>query len=312
MTTTLSAPGGPGGFTFPFDPDAFTWRYSQKTTSQDTLGGRVVQLLGISITGLTLQTHLRSREEFHRFIRFVRDLIAWQTDDLEEKRTARLFYSKRNWSFSVYVQSLNISDSLENVTFPVSLTFAVAEDEDLTPVLSELKTEALTKIQDGVGYVAENYSSPETDYNKEHTDEALHYEYDESANNGASGGSATATGSAASIIEFARNAIGTPYVWGGESSAGYDCSGLTQASYRSQGKTLPRTAAQQYQATTSAKIPYSQAQPGDLLFWGGSGGVYHVAIYTGNGRMIHAPVPGDVVKEVPVYFSNMMPYVGRM
>lgn len=310
-TLLVTKGGGPGAYNFPYNPDSVTWRYHQQTSVVETKGGRVIQLLGLSIDGLVVQIHLGSRSEFQHFIRFIRDLMAWQTSDLNQPRNAEFSYSKRGWNFQVYVQSLDISDSLENVSFPVSLTLAVRDNEDLFPVRKTLQTEALTRLREGVGYVNGKYSDPTAEFNQEHADEALSYSYDESAANSPTQNQ-PASGSASSAIAFARAAIGTPYVWGGASAAGYDCSGLVMCAYRTQGKSLPRTAAQQYAATTSQKIPYSQAQPGDLLFWWGSRGVSHVAIYVGNNRMIHAPVPGQTVKEVNVYFTGMMPYVGRV
>ncbi|WP_080731825.1 peptidoglycan DD-metalloendopeptidase family protein [Rhodococcoides fascians] len=109
------------------------------------------------------------------------------------------------------------------------------------------------------------------------------------------------------VIAAARQYLGTPYVWGGGSTAGpsgggFDCSGLTSyAIYAGSGNkvTLPRTSEQQW--TVGTEIPIDQAQPGDLVFgsWASSG-PGHVGIALGNGRMIHAPTTGDVVKEAPL------------
>lgn len=86
---------------------------------------------------------------------------------------------------------------------------------------------------------------------------------------------------------------GIPYVWGGTTTAGFDCSGLTQYVYQQVGINLPRTAGPQ-SATGTAK-PVSAAQPGDILYWGGQGSAYHVGIYIGNNQFVAAPAPGQNV-----------------
>lgn len=95
------------------------------------------------------------------------------------------------------------------------------------------------------------------------------------------------------ILSVAEGYIGVPYVWGGSTPSGFDCSGLVQDVYRSVGINLPRTSAQQ--ATQGTAIAVSDAQPGDLLYWDRDGQVYHVAIYIGGGEYIHAPRPGRTV-----------------
>lgn len=84
-----------------------------------------------------------------------------------------------------------------------------------------------------------------------------------------------------------------PYVYGGASLSGMDCSGLTQYVYSKFGVSLPHNAASQAAMTTRESV--SAAQPGDLLFWQNSGGVYHVAIYIGGGQFVHAPHTGAFV-----------------
>jgi cell wall-associated NlpC family hydrolase len=110
-------------------------------------------------------------------------------------------------------------------------------------------------------------------------------------------------------ISYATQQLGKPYVWGGIGPNGFDCSGLTMKSWAAAGITLPRVAAAQYAAVV--KYPYSQAQPGDLLFWSNSSGIYHVAIYVGGGKMIEAPHSGANVRLVAVYTAGLVGYVGR-
>ena len=97
------------------------------------------------------------------------------------------------------------------------------------------------------------------------------------------------------IVNEAEKYIGTPYVWGGKDTSGFDCSGLTQYVYKQvTGKDIGVwTVAQESSGTT---IDVSQAQQGDLLFWGDQGSSYHVAISAGGDQYIHAPQPGENVK----------------
>ena len=90
-----------------------------------------------------------------------------------------------------------------------------------------------------------------------------------------------------SIIEYASQFVGNPYVWGGTSlTDGADCSGFVQQIYKAYGYDLPRVAAAQSQYGT--QIALEDAQPGDLIFYAENGYVYHVAMYAGNGTTIEA------------------------
>lgn len=108
------------------------------------------------------------------------------------------------------------------------------------------------------------------------------------------------------VVESAIRYLGLPYVWGGgnvdgPSGGGFDCSGLTSfAVHAATGITLPRTSATQW--NIGQEIPMDQARLGDLLFgnWQPAG-PGHVAIYLGNGQMIHAPTMGDVVRIADVF-----------
>lgn len=106
-----------------------------------------------------------------------------------------------------------------------------------------------------------------------------------------------------SAVGIAENYLGVPYVWGGESPSGFDCSGLVQYVYRQVGVNLPRTS--QEQATVGTPVAsLADAKPGDLVFFAGSDGTDaspgHVGIYIGNGKMIDAPYTGTSVQIQPV------------
>ncbi|WP_063830776.1 transglycosylase family protein [Kitasatospora phosalacinea] len=106
-----------------------------------------------------------------------------------------------------------------------------------------------------------------------------------------------ATGSKAAAIDFALSKLGQAYVYGGTGNGGWDCSGLTQAAFRQAGISLPRVAADQ--ADYSTRVSLDSLQPGDLLFWSNNGtnaGVYHVALYVGDGKYVEAANPRSGVR----------------
>jgi cell wall-associated NlpC family hydrolase len=95
-------------------------------------------------------------------------------------------------------------------------------------------------------------------------------------------------------LQVAASKQGAPYRWGATGPRRFDCSGLTQYSYKKAGKKLPRTAAQQYNRTRH--IPARSRRAGDLVFFHSGRYVYHVGIYAGNNKLWHAPKTGDVVR----------------
>ncbi|HET6210750.1 MAG TPA: NlpC/P60 family protein [Jatrophihabitans sp.] len=115
-----------------------------------------------------------------------------------------------------------------------------------------------------------------------------------SASTGSAGGSVTGS----QVVASAEKYLGVPYVFGGTTSAGIDCSGLVQRAYGDLGITLPRIAADQAKVGTAVPS-LAQARPGDILAFGNP--AYHVAIYLGNNMMIAAPEPGEKVKIQSVY-----------
>ena len=104
-----------------------------------------------------------------------------------------------------------------------------------------------------------------------------------------------------------QGVMGTRYRWGGTSpSSGFDCSGFTGYVFRAAGKSLPRSSREQYAA--SQRISAGQLQPGDLVFYGSP--VHHVAVYIGNGQIMHSPHTGDVVKVAPIGRATSFGRVG--
>lgn len=131
---------------------------------------------------------------------------------------------------------------------------------------------------------------------------------DTPSSGGGGGGNSDA---AAGAIAWAKSKLGAQYVWAGE-GPGYDCSGLVTMAYRSQGIYLTHWSQAQYSEGT--RVPVSQAQPGDLIFWNWDGGnIDHVAIYLGNNQIIEAPTFGVPVRITSIYgWSAVLPYAVRV
>lgn len=120
---------------------------------------------------------------------------------------------------------------------------------------------------------------------------------------GVNGGSSADKSAVSTIREY----LGTPYVWGGESPKGFDCSGLLQYVWGKQGVQIPRTSQEQW--NTGQTVGKSQLRPGDAVFFTGSDGTQsapgHVGMYIGNGKFVEAPHTGSSVR-----ISNLNGYPG--
>ena len=137
------------------------------------------------------------------------------------------------------------------------------------------------------GVESEDNDSEANDGYKEESGEESDESQEESSS---SSGSSYSGGSGSSVVDYATQFVGNPYVWGGTSlTNGADCSGFVQSVYNNFGVSLPRTSYEQQNA--GREVSYSEAQPGDLICYGG-----HVAIYMGNGKIVHASNSRDGIK----------------
>lgn len=106
-----------------------------------------------------------------------------------------------------------------------------------------------------------------------------------------------------SIMEVAARYEGTPYVYGGSSPSGFDCSGYVQYVFKQVGISLPRTASAQSQA--GQRVSRSEARPGDIVSFTDGGGVYHNGIYAGDGMLWDSPRSGKSVSKRAIWTSSV-------
>ena len=123
------------------------------------------------------------------------------------------------------------------------------------------------------------------------------------ASRGSTRGSISGSGRGAQALAYARAQLGEPYVRNGDGPSSWDCSGLTMMAWGSVGVSLPHSASQQY--SRGSVVSKGDLQLGDLVFFYSD--IHHVALYAGNGQVIHAPRPGKSVEYIKMSY---MPYAG--
>lgn len=154
---------------------------------------------------------------------------------------------------------------------------------------------------------------------RRHADELVAIERQREAAEQRLGADVTGSGSIAgkaahpralAAVRFALAQLGKPYEWAAEGPNRYDCSGLIWAAYRSKGADydqLPRVSRDQYYATRGRTVDRNALLPGDLVFFASGTSwntIHHMGMYIGNGKMVHAPTTGDVVKVSTVWWSR--------
>jgi cell wall-associated NlpC family hydrolase len=118
------------------------------------------------------------------------------------------------------------------------------------------------------------------------------------------------SGNVQAVIAFAQDQLGKPYGWGASGPESWDCSGLTQGAWARAGVNLSHYTG--YQWSETRRVPLSDLQPGDLVFFGDTGeSSHHVGLFVGNDQMIEAPHAGAVVRYASIWRGDILPYGGR-
>jgi len=147
--------GGPR-IVLPNGINGFNWNYNLRTREESTVGGKVVQVLGVDINGLVITAEIGSggAKALRTLARQATELIQWQ---VEHDRPARVTYPRDGYDFYAFLKSVSIRDSVDNVAYPVTLNFEV--DEDVNKIATKQSmTQELSRIRDGIGYRKNQYN----------------------------------------------------------------------------------------------------------------------------------------------------------
>lgn len=245
-------------------------------------------LLDSNVTSLLQQAGINGKDAWDQFV---------QDDPLQALTLLSSSWNSMNDTIGQYMTDAQ--------TIAVNGARAIQSLQIIAPSISEQSWNALqvliaNKIQEIISLMNEVFGENTVDMN-----------FAINVNNGAlSGNSQTNPQGDNEIINTAKSFLGTPYQWGGTSPSGFDCSGFTQYVLAQNGKSIPRTSQEQF--ASGQAVDKSNLQAGDLVFYNWSGGTEatHVGIYEGNGKMIHAPHSGDVVKEVDFNSYGQNAYLG--
>lgn len=308
--------GGPRTFSFRVNPNKISLSYNLRTSTQNTYAGKVIQILGINIEGLTVTSDAGrgGRKHLRKVLLYCRDLVKWQKNN---ESPVTFNFPSQKIKLKVFLKSFTLNDRIENDTFPFTLDFVVQEDVSGVVTKNTLADE-LGRLAEGIGYdndsvfvnpeATENEPPPLTPEEGAYTGGTGEAGGDVEGGGGVDGPAPPAGELGQAIIRAAEKYLGLKYVWGGggfngPTNGGFDCSGLTQyAVYQGSGKKIKINRTAHEQQKNGVGVSKDQMAPGDLVMFTkkGSSRAHHVVIYIGNGQVLHAPRTGDVVKRGPI------------
>ena len=261
----------------------------------------------------------KSLEKYANTITEVQKLEEQYTQEKAELETMKQEYEAEsaNLQYQLDVKRSNSEDCENEIAYAQQMATEYANllveqqaelerlEAERIAAEEEARRQAEAEAADAAAAAAENEDEyyEDYDYDEDGSSDYSETQYDEYGNvidtdntvdydtyESSSSSSSYSSGSGSSVVDFATQFVGNPYVWGGTSlTNGADCSGFVQSVYANFGVSLPRTSYEQQNAGT--EVSYADAQPGDLICYGG-----HVAIYMGNGQIVHASNSVDGIK----------------
>ena len=241
-------------------------------------------LLDSNVTSLLQQAGINGKDAWDEFV---------QDDPLQALTLLSSSWNSMNDTIGQYMTDAQ--------TIAANGARAIQSLQIIAPSISEQSWNALqvliaNKIQEIISLMNEVFGENTVDMN-----------FAINVNNGAlSGNSQTNPQGDNEIINTAKSFLGTPYLWGGTTPSGFDCSGFVQYVCRANGISIPRIADDQLHGPGTYETR-GELQPGDLVFFGSGGYASHVGMYVGDGMMIHAPSTGKVIQYTSIdssYYSS--------
>lgn len=214
------------------------------------------------------------------------NLLAEQTAEIERLEAERIAAEEEaRRQAAAAAAAAEAAASQETTT-----TYEVAYDEDGDVIYDEDGDVVYNEVTVPVEDTYSDTSSAESTYEYDEYGNVIDTDNTVSVEDYTASYDSSSSGSGSSVVDYATQFVGNPYVWGGTSlTDGADCSGFVQSVYSNFGVSLPRTSYEQQNAGT--EVSYEDAQAGDLICYGG-----HVAIYMGDGKIVHASNAKDGIK----------------
>lgn len=257
------------------------------------------------VTGWVKAEYLVTDEEAEEYARHVAAKVATvKTDTLKVRflptTTAKVYdLIPQDEELDVAKEYLNEDYVNEFMKKHAEDDFDITDGVDMDSMMDDLDNWVCIKIDNEKAFVAKEFV--EISFKLERAVKAEEVKADEAAG---------VSSVRASMVEYAKQFLGNPYVWGGTSlTNGADCSGFTMRIYEHFGYSIPRTSSAQSSHFTG--INSSDAKPGDLFFYGSNGSVSHVAMYIGDGQVIHASTERTGIKISNAFYRTPIK-VGRI
>lgn len=221
------------------------------------------------------------------------NLLAEQTAEIERLEAERIAAEEEARRQAEAAAAAAAAEAAAQESQETTTTYEVAYDEDGDVVYDEdgdvVYNEVTVPVEDSSSDYSEA-SSAESTYEYDEYGNVIDTDNTVSVEDYTASSSSSGSSSGSSVVDYATQFVGNPYVWGGTSlTDGADCSGFVQSVYDNFGVELPRTSYEQQNAGT--EVSYEDAQAGDLICYGG-----HVAIYMGDGKIVHASNAKDGIK----------------